>query len=223
MGISAVTTPQCEPVTLDEALAHCRISADTEDGIVAGYLISARTFAETFTRRPLIQRTYVYNVDFMWPRIPVQYPSPYLPVLMYRDRVDLPRDPVISIGSVQYIDSTGAVQVLDPSQYVAYLDEPVPYLEPPYGVVWPTPRTQPACITVRFDAGFGPGPSDVPEEIRQAMLLLIAYAYDNRGSAQFGGRGRGSAGDVTSSIVPAETPPGVVAKLSPYVSPRAFL
>ena len=53
------------------------------------------------------------------------------------------------------------------------------------------------------------------ENIRQAILMLVSYWYDNRGSAQFGSRGRSDErGSVTSGIIPSEIPPGVEALLS---------
>jgi uncharacterized phiE125 gp8 family phage protein len=37
-----------------------------------------------------------------------------------------------------------------------------------------------ATVTVRFVAGYGANPGDVPEPLRQAMLLLIGHYYENR-------------------------------------------
>jgi uncharacterized phiE125 gp8 family phage protein len=212
MGVALVTPPDVEPITLDEALAHCRITADTEDGLVAGYIMAARTYAENVTRRALIKRTFDYTVDFQWPYIRQEATTPLYPYYYWRQRLELPRTPVISVTSVQYIDSNGSVQTLDPSLYMVLLNEAVPYIEPVFGTNFPTVQYQPAAIMVRFDAGYGESPGDVPNNLRQAMLLLVAYWYDNRGSEQFGGRA--SSGDVTSTLMPAEIPPGVSALLS---------
>ncbi|GLQ20356.1 phage head-tail connector protein [Algimonas porphyrae] len=38
-------------------------------------------------------------------------------------------------------------------------------------------------VTVRYTAGYGTCPSDIPAPLRQAMLLLVARAYERRCSA----------------------------------------
>lgn len=181
MGITVVTPPAVEPITLDEALSQAKITADTEDGLIAGFMIAARTFAENVLGRPLIKRTYDFTLDYCWPliRTPATYGGWY-----YRTRIELPRTPVLGVSFVQYVDGDGNTQTLDASQYAVSMNQVVPFIEPAYNVDWPTPRFQPEAITVRFDAGYGSGPGDIPENIRQAMLMMVAFLYDNRGNAE---------------------------------------
>jgi uncharacterized phiE125 gp8 family phage protein len=217
MGITALTQPACEPITTDEALAHCRIDADTEDGLVAGYMMAARTFVENLIGRPLIRRSYLYTLDYGWPLLRYSTSMPYWTSNFdyYRTRIELPKSPIGDpswIEVVTYIDVDGNGQTLDPTQYVIIVDGVVPYIEPAYNVYWPPTRDQPQAISVQFDAGYGAEPGDIPDNIRHALLMLVAYWYDNRGSAQFGARAKTS--DVTSMIMPAEVPPGVMALLT---------
>jgi uncharacterized phiE125 gp8 family phage protein len=53
-----------------------------------------------------------------------------------------------------------------------------PYIEPAYGVTWPSVRWQGAAITVRFVAGWDL--SNVPNPLMQAMRMLLAHAGENR-------------------------------------------
>lgn len=216
MGLSVITRATSEPITLDEALAHCRISDDIENGLIAGYIIAARQMAERVLRCPIMVQTYDYTIDYLWPWCEYSLDSFMLP--LWRTRVELPLSPVLSVGFVKYVDGDGNTQTLDPSQYFVRLDVPIPYVEPAYGVTWPVPRYQPACATIRFDAGLGATITAVDRDyanVRQALLLLISYWFDNRGSAQFGARARGTdAGAVATSLMPAELPPGFEALLS---------
>jgi uncharacterized phiE125 gp8 family phage protein len=97
----------------------------------------------------------------------------------WRHRIDLPVSPVQSVVSVNYVDSTGATQLLATNQYLAKLDQVNAYIEPAYQVVWPTVRRQSSAITVRVVAGWTP--DNFPEDLRVKLLMLISVYYDNRG------------------------------------------
>lgn len=179
MGLSVVVGPGFEPISLDEAKSHCRITNTAEDGLMAGYILAARQMVEANTRRALVQQTFDYTVDFQWPwrRQFVNgcdYASP---------RIELPVAPVLSaadVTAVTYVDQGGTTQTLDPSQYLVTVDGPVAVIDPAYAVCWPTPRWQAATIKVRFKAGYGTTPGDTPEPLRMAMLLTIGHFFANR-------------------------------------------
>ena len=48
------------------------------------------------------------------------------------------------------------------------------------GATWPRPKSLAAGIVVRFASGFGPSGSDVPQDIRHAILMTVAHWYENR-------------------------------------------
>lgn len=65
--------------------------------------------------------------------------------------------------------------------------------------VWVTPEYPwRRSLSIRFTAGYGPDPEDVPPALRSAILLLTAFLYDNRGSAPVGDLPR----EVASLIAP---------------------
>ncbi|HEY8334021.1 MAG TPA: head-tail connector protein, partial [Tardiphaga sp.] len=51
----------------------------------------------------------------------------------------------------------------------------------------PPPGRDVAGIEIDIEVGFGAVASDVPEPLRQAMRLLVAHWYDNRGVMAIGG------------------------------------
>lgn len=204
MGTSTITPASVEPISLLEAHAHCRVATDDEDPILLTYMLAARQMAEAIIHQVCITQTVDCTFDYHWPWVKIAHEFYYA-----RPRLYLPVSPVQSVTSVKYLDGNGALQVLDPSQYIVVLDGPVPYIEPAYGVTFPTVRWQPQAITVRVVAGYGDDPTDTPQPIRAAMLLLVAHLYANREAVQVTTRsGAPNAGD--------EMPLGVEALLSPY-------
>ena len=68
---------------------------------------------------------------------------------------------------------------MDPSSY--YVDEvsPTPRLVLKSGIDWPTGLRPVNAIRVRVRAGYGT-PADVPQVLKQAMLLLIGSLSEHR-------------------------------------------
>jgi uncharacterized phiE125 gp8 family phage protein len=89
---------------------------------------------------------------------------------------------VQAVISITYIDGHGVTQVLDPVLYHVGSE----YLWPAYGQTWPTTRYLPQAVTVRFRAGYGDDWNSVPEAIRQALMMLVAYWYSQREAASVG-------------------------------------
>lgn len=185
MGITLVTGPLLEPVSLAEVKAHCRVFINDDDAILAGYLIAARQHIESVTHRALMSQTLDYTIDYGWPfvghrgdsckfgfglGVGYNYPPP---------KIRIPRPPLISITSVSYVDQSGVTQTLAADQYFVSKKQYVGAIEPAYSVIWPYVRPQSEAITIRFVAGYGSNPGDVPEAIRQAILLMVSHLYEN--------------------------------------------
>lgn len=165
MGLSVVTPPADEPVSLAEARKHCRIDVADDDGLLSGIILAARQWAETYLRRALCTQTLDYTLD-CWP-----------------STIILPRPPHQSVTSISYVDGAGATQVLASSEYQVDLssDSLAARIRPAYQKTWPTTRLDTFNpITVRYVAGYGGNPSNVPDAIRSAILLLIGHLYENR-------------------------------------------
>lgn len=179
MATTLVTPPTIDPISLAEAKAHCRVSIDDDDGILAGYILAARVHLEGETRRAFMTQTWDLTVDDRWPTERIGG--------VWRHRIVLPRPPFVSVTAVTYVDQLGETQTLAADQYrVAKSDTGEWVITPAYGVNWPGIREQMAAITVRFVAGYGSNPGNVPEPLRQAMLLLIGHWYENREAVNVG-------------------------------------
>lgn len=172
-----VTGPTLEPVSLAEAKSHSRIDASTDDGDVAAYLITARESIERACSLAMMNQTWDLLVDYTWPNVF----DPRINCSEYR--IEVPLAPLVSITSITYVDTSGNTQTLASNQYRVLrtgLHNKRGVIVPAYGVSWPSVRWQLEAITVKFVAGFGTQPGEVPQPIRHAITLLAAHYFENR-------------------------------------------
>lgn len=202
-SLTVITGATQEPVSLAEAKAQCRVTASDEDGLIAGMLLAARHHCENHTHRVFSTQTLALSIDQNWPTV-----FDFATARNCHRRIVLPKPPAQSVSSISYIDTTGATQALASNQYQFSKGDIHGYIDQAYGVSWPAVRCQPDAITVQFVAGYGGNPSNLPESIRQAILMLTAHFYQNR-EAVVGVDMRNS---------PLELPLGVEALLSHHVT-----
>lgn len=167
MNIRIITPPTEEPITLDEAKQHCRVSDDSDDSYITALITAAREYVETQTRRAIITQTLELR----------------LPGWM-GGRIELPRPPLVSVSSVVYTLDGGTTATLNASLYTVMKTEPGAIV-PTYNTTWPTTRAQVESVFVTYVAGYG-GPAAVPQTIKHAMLLLIGHWYENREASTVG-------------------------------------
>lgn len=170
MGLSLVTAPVSDPISLIEIKDHCRITDTDQDGLLAGFILAAREFIENDTHLKLITQTLDLSIDDGWPLVIARG--------CYRTRIEFPVKPVQSVTSVTYTDGNGSPATLSAGLYTLRNDGAVHFIEPTYGTTWPTVRQQTATITVRFVAGYQP--EQVPNPLLQALRMLIGHANENR-------------------------------------------
>lgn len=194
MGLSLVTGPALDPVSLAEAKAHCRVFISDDDGLIAGYVLAARQYLEEITGRALISQTWDYTIDEDWPWVIDEN-------FRHRRLIRLPKAPLVSVTSISYVDAAGATQTLAPSEYVVDTSN-LGGICAAYGVTWPAVRCQPNAITVRFVTGHGSNPGGIPEPLRQAILLLVSHWYENR--------------EAVTATAMTDLPMGVAALIAPY-------
>ena len=169
MPIKQTVAPLIEPISLDQAKLHLRVEVDTDDTLIAALIAAAREDCQSFQNRQYITATYELWLDC--------FPS--------KDYIDLPLPPLQSVTSIAYYDTTNtATTVLAAAFGTTYFVDSKS--EPGklclgYGATWPTTTLRPnnaVCIT--FVAGYGTAAESVPQNIKQAMLLIIAEWYDHR-------------------------------------------
>lgn len=166
MNIRLHTPPVAEPLGLEEVKLHCRLDETdvTEDTLLADLIVTAREFVEARINRALMTQTIEIVLDG-WPC----------------DGIELPRPPLQSLTSITYTDYLGTVAVVPATTYYLDDDNSPARVMLDYGQSWPSVALRSSgAIVVQFVAGYGDEPTDVPQSILQAMLLLVGHWYETR-------------------------------------------
>jgi len=154
--------PALEPVTLAEAKAFLRVDDGAEDALVATLITAARLNIESTTGRALLAQSWRVVLD-CWPG----------------DRaVRLPVAPLISLAAVTAYDEAGVAHPIAPSQFQTEA-APARLLLPPTIDGMPATRERQG-IEIDYSAGFGSDAVDVPADLRQALLTLVASWFEHR-------------------------------------------
>jgi uncharacterized phiE125 gp8 family phage protein len=158
--------PDCEPLSLKEALDHLRVTAGEDHVYVQGLIAKARRYCESLLGRQLITATWELRLD--------EFP----------DEIVLEKVPVQEVTKITYTDWEGRELELDEAEYqVDPGGEGAPArVMPAYGSVgWPATRSDTYnAVVIEFDAGFGDAPEDVPPTIRHLLLLLLTHWFEHR-------------------------------------------
>lgn len=177
MGVLAyratrTSDPAPEPITRAEAKDQARIETTADDTLVDGLIAAAREHVEEFTRRALITQTWEAYLD--------AFPGDNDIAIW------LPRTPVQSVDSIEYIDTAGATQIWAAADYQVDTDSLPARIRPARAESYPDTHTDILqAVTITFTAGYGEA-SAVPNAIKHAMLLIVSHWYDNRDAVNIG-------------------------------------
>ncbi len=164
-GWRLVVPAKDEPISLCDAKTFLNISHAHDDVFIGILITAAREYIEA-RDHILSPQTWEMTLD----RFPACRWEP----------VRLWKRPVVSVESIDYIDSDGNPQTWSPSEYQTALTSDPPRIVPVHGGNWPTVRCQPEAVTIRFKAGYSNSPVETPSRLVAAMLLLIGHLYSNR-------------------------------------------
>jgi len=165
MSSILTTPPAVEPVSLAEAKAHLRIGHADEDAMISGLIIAARRHAEAHTGLALISQGWSHFRDD-WPEGGV---------------VELPLSPLIAVTQVKTWGEDDVAAIIDPAHYYTdWISRPARLLLRG-SRVWARPGRIGNGIEILLTVGFGATAADVPAELRQAILDLVAHWHAQRG------------------------------------------
>ena len=162
-----VTDATSEPLTLEQAKLHLRVTDDIEDEAIEQLITRARLHIQKETGRGILVSTWKLTLDWFPAVIYLRYP------------------PVQTVASITYYDTAGTSTTLSADDYIYDLQSEMARITPAYGKTWPSIQSRIAAVTVNYTAGYATAAA-VPEPIKHAMLLLVGYWYSMRDAVAIG-------------------------------------
>ena len=166
MAVKIAVHPTEEPVLLDYARKHLIVDIDDDDtdAEIMRCVASARRYAEGFLNRALVTQTWDLYLD--------EFPD--------ADYIELPLPPLQSVSWLKYKSTAGVLTTMDAADYIVDIVSEPGRAALAYGESWESTYAEIQAVQVRFICGYGRG-EDVPEDIRQAIMMKAAQLYENRG------------------------------------------
>ena len=167
MSATRITAPAVEPLSLDEAKHYLRVEHDDDDALIASLVSSGRNQVEALTRCGLLTQTWRFVRD-CWPE---------------NGRIIVKMGPLRELLAVRVFNESGIANTLDPASFVV---NAAGWIIAAPGWSLPAPGRGVAGIELDVEIGFGDNPSDVPPPLLQAVRMLLAHWYENRGLIAIG-------------------------------------
>lgn len=186
-GNKVVTQPALEPVTLDEAKGHMRITDSDSDGYIIMLIRQARSIIEQISGLALITQSWKLSLDNWggqtepwWDGVRVGAISE---LSQFRPSIDLPKYPLQSVDSVTTYDwSSNPTSITVATTFDIDTNSIRGRMTLQSGKAWPTALRRTNAIEIEYTAGYGDTPFSIPEPLKRAVLVLVAYLYDHRGN-----------------------------------------
>lgn len=194
--LTVSTAAATDILTTAEAKTHLRVTHSAEDAYILTLIKVATSYAEKYCAGNFINTTYTMTMED-WKDVFVSnsslvttsnilnsylhsgggYYSPYTGLA----QIVLPKSPVSSVTSITYYDNNNASQTWTNTNYnVINPENQKGIIETVDGVDYPSIYSRGDAITITFVSGYGAAASDVPEPIKQAVLLIIGNLYEKR-------------------------------------------
>lgn len=150
--------------TTAEAKAHLKVDVSDDDTLIDNLITAATESAQIYTNRYFIQTVVTQQCDH------------------WHDVANLYKSPVSSVTHIKYYDNDNTQQTLASSVYIVDISSKPARIALDVDQTWPTIAPRINAIEVKYTVGYGSSSADVPEGIRQAVLLTIGNWYQNRES-----------------------------------------
>ena len=193
--ISLITPPLVEPIALADMKQHLRVDICDDDGLIADLVATGRAAVEGYTRRALLTQEWLFKLDY-FPGYELLYSARGYPAIL------LPKPPLQSLDSFNYVDVSGEVQTLEQQTdygvstdlFYGYQLDPgnqsqPARLTPPWCRPWPPARRVPGAVMIDFWSGYCDGyrvsivAGGSPQELSALVMQGATFPADRDGKA----------------------------------------
>jgi len=158
-----ITAATKKPVSTLEAKDQLRITFNDDDLIIGRYIDAAIVWVEQYLQRKLITQTWNMFLD-RWPT-----------------KIEVLFGDLQSVTHVKYTDSDEVQATFTSDDYLVDTDSVPGRIVLKNEKTWPSDTLSPKNpIEIQFVTGYGDNASNVPQDIRDAVILLTAHKYSTR-------------------------------------------
>lgn len=153
------------PLTVKEVKSYLKIDSDADEEVITLLISAVTSYAEGYTSRDLRTRSWIATLD------------------CFQDRMELRKSEITSITSIKYFDTTPIEQTVSADDYYLRKDHWWGVVLRKKSASWPVDvDTEQAeqRITIEFKTIL---PTNF-DEIKVALLQLVANLYENRGDCE---------------------------------------
>jgi len=170
-------------------------TAEKEADYLTLILKGVVAFAESYTKRDFITKTYETFRDSFFGDFyhtgqftPTAGPLSTSVTTASTGEIafEIRKSPLQSVTSIDFL-LLGVLTPVSPTIFYNTFEDDFSKIINEPGELWPTdvdPKRQ--SVKILFKAGFGDEPDDVPEQLRNAMLIHAAHMFFNRGDCTVG-------------------------------------
>ena len=170
---SFIETPNTsQVVTTDEAKTHLRVDWSDDDTYIASLVMSAQQVVEDFCNIILLETTCKQFGD-TWDDIGMLYHSP------------VQNSGAAGLTSIKYYDSDNTLQTWATTEYDFDKYSCPARIALAYNKTFPSIASRLNAIEVTYTIGYA-SVADVPQALKQAVLILVGQWYENRQEAVIG-------------------------------------
>ena len=149
-------------LTTAEAKTHLKVDTSADDTYIDNLISAATESAQIFTNRYFINTTITQHGD------------------TWSDIATLFKSKVNSITHIKYYDSDNSEQTLATSVWISDINQQPARIGLKPNQSFPSLADRINAVNCKYVVGYGSAASDVPEGIREAVLLTIGNLYKNR-------------------------------------------
>jgi uncharacterized phiE125 gp8 family phage protein len=158
------TPPSVEPVSVTELKSQLRITSTSQDVMLLQLIKAARQHAEDYLRYSIVSTSWVLYLD--------SFPASGEPIWVQKS-------PMTSVTTLKYYNDSGVlITLVKNTDYVPDYNSMPARVYEAYGKTWPTTRLIPNAVEMAFTSGYATA-ADVPEQIKQAVLMIASSLYEN--------------------------------------------
>jgi len=167
-ALSRVIAPSALPITLAEVKAQMRVEHEDDDVIIQRLIEAAVAFVDV---QNVLGKAMITQTWAQW-----MGPTQGIVLLMLGQ--------VQSVTAIKYYDVDGVLQTATLSDFNIFGTSTKTTVSPKNGASWPVAQQREDAIKIEYVIGYGDTSADVPQTIRQALMMLVAHWYENREGAQ---------------------------------------